>query len=379
MAVGYAEELKAKAHPDSRDFLWRLPSFCPESEIPSIDRLGTYTGDLGILIFLAAASKAEGQPLPQELLHQFLSCRQEFVPEPKTALGICNGIGSLIYGAILLHRFTDDRGWIELATRVAGDISDARIRACAEPEITFGIAGLLIGLVNLYDVTRDKKWLPLAETCIQTLGERFSPREGWIRPNGESALGFAHGSAGIAFAGLRYARSTLDERGIKLAQRAFEFDRRFYSSKNRNWPILTTTSSAFMRTWCAGLPGILLARATAWQLTGDQILYAEVNEGFQHFDSSLLGTDHWCCGNLGNAEILSFLEDLLNRKKGRARELMEKTIDRALRCAFYRYSPSLGDNYCLQPSLFRGLSGVGYTLLRFAKPKLLPFILGFEI
>ena len=379
LAVSYAEALKTKAHPDSRDFLWRLPSFCPENEIPSVDRLGTYTGDLGILIFLAAASKAEEQPLPQELLHQFLRRWQRFVLQPGTTLGICHGLGSLIYGAILLHRFTDDRRWIEFATGVATHISEARIRACTESEITFGIAGLLIALVNLYDVTGDKNWVPLAETCIRTLEERFSPREGWIRPNGESALGFAHGSAGIAFAGLRYARSTLDERGIKLAQCAFEFDRRFYSSKNRNWPILTTNSSAFMRTWCAGLPGILLARATAWQLTGDQSLYSEVNEGLPHFDSSLSGTDHWCCGNLGNAEILSFLEDLFNRKKGVARELVEKTIERALGCAFYRYSPSLGDNYCFQPSLFRGLSGVGYTLLRFAKPKVLPFILGFEI
>jgi len=378
-AVGFAKEIVAKAEPNSRDFLWRLPSFCPEGGVPLLNRLGIYTGDLGALIFLAAASKANGQPLSESLLDQFLRRWRGFIPQRGTPLGICNGVGSLIYGAALLHRFTDDRRWIEFATRVAKQISGAAIRECPEPEITFGIAGFLVALVNLYDLTKEKDWLAIAELCAQVLWERFSPDVGWIRPDGDCALGFAHGSAGIAFAGLRYTRSTNDELGINLAQRAFEFDRRFYSEKTHNWPILSTNPSRFMRTWCAGLPGILLARATAWHLTGDEKLFAEVDEGLQHFDLSLSGMDHWCCGNLGNAEILFFLEGLLSHKEGNAKELLNRTLDRALQSAFYRFCPSLGDNYCFQPSLFRGLSGVGYTLLRFAQPKQFPFILGFEI
>jgi type 2 lantibiotic biosynthesis protein LanM len=378
-AVGFAKEIVEKAELNSRDFLWRLPSFCPEGGVPLVDRLGIYTGDLGALIFLAAVSKASGQPLAESLLDRFLRRWQEFIPQRGTTLGICNGVGSLIYGAALLHRFTDDRRWIEFATRVANQISGAAIRECSEPEITFGIAGFLVALINLHDLTKEKDWLTIAEICAQVLWERFSPDVGWIRPDGDSALGFAHGSAGIAFAGLRYARSTNDELGINLAQRAFEFDRRFYSKKTHNWPILSTDRLRFMRTWCAGLPGILLARATAWDLTGDEKLLAELEEGLQYFDLSLSGTDHWCCGNLGNAEILFFLEGLLGQKKSNAKELLKTTLDRALQSAFYRFSPSLGDNYCFQPSLFRGLSGVGYTLLRFAQPKQFPFILGFEI
>jgi type 2 lantibiotic biosynthesis protein LanM len=378
LANEYAEEITSRAESRPERFLWELPSFCPPDAIPPIDRLGIYNGDLGILIFLTAAGKASQQPSTQGLLDRFLQRWREFAPETGMSLGICNGIGSLIYGGILLNRLTGDQRWAEFATRIATHISATMVRDCAEPELTFGIAGLLVALANLYDLTKEKRWLTIGQLGAEVLAERFSQDEGWKRPNGECALGLAHGSAGIAFAGLRFAQVTNGELGIHLAQRAFAFDRRFYSAEAHNWPVLISSPSRYMRTWCAGLPGILLARATGWQLTRDPNLYSEIEENFLHFDSTLAGTDHWCCGNLGNAEILSYLGEVLNRHNEHGRKLLRKTIDRALQSVFYRFCPSLGDNYCFQPSLFRGLAGVGYTLLRFAKPKLLPFILGFE-
>jgi lantibiotic modifying enzyme len=236
-------------------------------------------------------------------------------------------------------------------------------------------------LVALHEATNASVPLDAARICLETLRERFVPGRGWIRPNGDYALGLAHGTAGIAFAGIRYARACDEEIGLALAHDAFGTDRQFYSQQEHNWPVLAVPGSGFMTTWCAGRPGILLARAYAWQLTREERLLGELRDGLKHFRNSLIGTDHWCCGNLGNAEVLLSLAEILGQPEvaERSAELVTKVIHRASQCSFYRFSPSLGENYCFQPSLFRGDAGVGYTILRTLHPLKFPSITGFEI
>jgi lantibiotic modifying enzyme len=91
--------------------------------------------------------------------------------------------------------------------------------------------------------------------------------------------------------------------------------------------------------------------------------------------------DHWCCGNFGIAETLNYIGDQMDlpAAKGQATSLLEQSLSRALKSAFFRFEPSLGENFCFSPSLFRGIAGVGYSLLRLANPDTLPNILAFEV
>jgi type 2 lantibiotic biosynthesis protein LanM len=380
MAVQCAESILNEMDDSLGDFLWRLPSFCSDEQIPAIHRIGVYTGDLGVLIFLTAMNQLHTLPQLPSLEDRYLARRQGSTPGTDAELGICNGSGSLIYGSILLSNLTGNGRWQELSERIASSVTESAIQECQEPDITSGLAGLLIALVALYEATNEQLWLDLSRFCAETLRERFSAGRGWVRPNGDCPLGLAHGTAGVAFAGIRYARASGEEIGIELANDAFGVDRQFYSPQERNWPVMASHGSSFMTTWCAGLPGVLLARAYAWQVTHDDRLLGEVQNGLKNFPS-LLGTDHWCCGNLGNAEILLSLAQILGQLESRDRsiELMEKVIHRASKCAFYRFSPNLGENYCFQPSLFRGSAGVGYTILRSLYPAQFPSIIGFEI
>jgi type 2 lantibiotic biosynthesis protein LanM len=381
LATSYAEAILADVDDVQGDFLWRLPSFGNGEPVPAIDRIGIYSGDLGVLIFLAAANKIRNLPQLPGLLDRYLARWREAPLDDEFALGICNGAGSLIYGSVVLSRLTGDNRWLDFGKQIAHSVPPSVIRESAEPDITSGLAGLLVALVALHEATNEPTSLDAARICAETLRKRFAPDRGWIRPNGDYSLGLAHGTAGIAFAGIRYARVCGEEIGIALAQDAFDVDRRFYSHQEHNWPVLATPGSGFMTTWCAGRPGILLARAHAWQLTRQERLLNEVRDGLKHFRTSPIGTDHWCCGNLGNAEVLLSLAEILNEREvaERAADLTAKAIHRASQCAFYRFSPSLGENYCFQPSLFRGYSGVGYTLLRTLDPLQFPSITSFQI
>jgi lantibiotic modifying enzyme len=135
-----------------------------------------------------------------------------------------------------------------------------------------------------------------------------------------------------------------------------------------------------LRAWCSGSPGITLARLTGWRVMQDPTLFSEIERTWQNFPD-LLGLDHWCCGNLGLVELLWHASQKLGREDLRlkANTLLGKTVQRALRSAFFRFNSELGRNFCFQPSLFRGSAGLGYTLLRFLHPDKLPCILAFEV
>jgi type 2 lantibiotic biosynthesis protein LanM len=381
LATGCAEAILAEVDDSPGDFLWRLPSYGNGEPVPVINRIGIYSGDLGVLIFLAAVNQLSYLPKLPGLLDRYLARWKESPPNDELALGICNGAGSLIYGGVVLSRLTGDNRWLDFSKQIAHSVPPAVVRESTEPDITSGLAGLLVALVALHEATSEPASLDAARICVEVLRERFAPGRGWIRPNGDYALGLAHGTAGIAFAGIRFASASGEEIGIALAQDAFDVDRRFYSQQENNWPVLATPGSGFMTTWCAGRPGILLARAHAWKLTRDERLLSEVRDGLRHFRTTPIGTDHWCCGNLGNAEVLLSLAKILDEPlvAERAADLTAKVIHRASQCAFYRFSPSLGENYCSQPSLFRGYSGVGYTILRTLHPLRFPSITSFEI
>jgi lantibiotic modifying enzyme len=58
--------------------------------------------------------------------------------------------------------------------------------------------------------------------------------------------------------------------------------------------------------------------------------------------------------------------------------LAERVIERARREEHFRLGPSEFEYRVFDPGFFRGLSGIGYTLLRLASPSRLPSVLAFE-
>jgi lantibiotic modifying enzyme len=158
-----------------------------------------------------------------------------------------------------------------------------------------------------------------------------------------------------------------------------QFDRKFFNAEAHNWPATTQNSDAGMRAWCSGLPGMLLSRAGVWSRSRDSQLLEEIGANLPHFPE-LLGLDHWCCGSAGEAEALMYIGKVLGREEliTKACSTIDKSVRRALKTVYYRFSPDVGENYCFHPSLFRGLAGIGYTLLRSMDPSGLPCILAFE-
>jgi type 2 lantibiotic biosynthesis protein LanM len=371
----FATELTQRINKPESPYLWDPPTYLPR-DLSAAHREGVYLGDMGPLIFLAAADRLTGPAFPKYQASRFLERLADFEPPADYPPGICNGVGALIYGALVLAKLTGDEDWTKLALSLSKRVKFRPDKD--EPDIISGVAGLLVALTRLYQATRDADAATNALTAAQMLAARYHPELGWPRSDGDSYVGFAHGLAGIGFALTQYGHAFSDPRFNELVDGAFRLERKFFNPTNSSWPIAVRGPQGSLNNWCNGTAGILLSMAgvaTSQKLSGDQL--DVIVEKIRHRG----GMDHWCCGNFGIAEVLSYIAATENRPELLAKSagLFEQTLERGLQGAFFRLQQSVGENFCFSPSLFRGTSGIGYSLLRFAYPGELPCILAFEV
>jgi lantibiotic modifying enzyme len=95
-----------------------------------------------------------------KLIKAYLLCWRSLPPEHDTALGICNGSGSLI--CVLLSHLTGDERWLDFGKQIAQSMTKSAIHECQEPDITSGISGLLVAFVALYEACKERPWLDAA-------------------------------------------------------------------------------------------------------------------------------------------------------------------------------------------------------------------------
>jgi type 2 lantibiotic biosynthesis protein LanM len=385
LASEYASRICNYLTAEDGDYLWALPSYFPK-EITASQRLGLYLGDIGTLVFLAAASQSLDLA-PKLAATRLFDTLNQIQPDREYPLGIGNGLGSLVYGCLLLGRFSGQAKWNTLALELVKRTSSDSIDTHREPDILSGVAGFLLAALRTHQVTGDSTASARAEAAYRRLLQSFDAETAWVRPDGKTYFGFAHGIDGIAFAITQYSSlfKTPDSAGI--IDQALAIDRQYFDPKQGVWPIAMAPRKSSgqqaqprMTNWCNGSAGILLARCAGWSLLRKDQLREEVLEVLSRL-SRLEGMDHWCCGNFGIAETLTYIADQMDlpTARGQALSLMEQSLSRALKSAFFRFEPSLGENFCFSPSLFRGIAGIGYSLLRLAKPGTLPNILAFEV
>lgn len=356
-----------------------------------------YGGRLGVALFLGALFQTTGKPEFRESARSLWRASAETIrgvePLPVDApVGACNGVGSWIYALSLLSHFCGDEEPLALARDAAALLTPERI-ACSGFDVESGSAGAILGLLALHALTNDEAVLDRAVECgAHLLESRIEIAEGiwgWPSDTGTCLAGFAHGAAGIALGLGRLSEATGRTDFHEAAVAACRYETTLYDSVQGNWPILSKSGERlFLTAWCHGAPGIALARAgllasghngrsSASGLDGGIVesLRAALTTTRA---ASLLSTDHLCCGNAGLVETLlvsgevSGRSDLVEAARARAALLLDAALSRGS----FRFQTSGSERFA--PGFWRGLSGVGYLLLRLSKPSALPSVLAFE-
>ena len=365
-----------------RDATWMTVALLPDGERANVQRIGTglYDGALGIALALHEAGEHDLARSAVSALFQELDSAD---PARLRRQLLAIGLGwSGASGYLRALRVLERRGHLDAqqaGARIAAVVSGLSEEAIARDrwlDLMNGAAGLIAPLAA--EVQRSS-WTDAQRARIASLIERAADHlvarqradGGWTTLPGSAPLtGLAHGASGIAVALAEAAAVLGTGRHLEAAVRGLRYEATAFDAEAGNWPdFRTSATSGFMLGWCAGAPGIALARlrmldllpdhpdAPAWQVELERAATTTA-------EAPLLHRDHLCCGNLGRAAILQVLADRTSRPAWRAAG--ERLVD----AVAARASGSLPASFLGRPTpgvlavpgLMTGLSGCALVL-----------------
>jgi type 2 lantibiotic biosynthesis protein LanM len=379
-----AGELANRAIRKGPGAAWIGSDWLGDSEVSQLVPLGPdlYNGVCGIAVFLAAHANATGHEAAGELARAAISSLRKKLKGGNSArmartlgLGGAMGLGSIVYALVVISKCLHDTELLADAHVAAELITDDLIAGDKRLDVISGSAGGILGLLRLYRDTRSDDVLKRAAKCgDHLLGKSRIGAEGrrswsWGEQGSASQAlnGMSHGAAGFAYALASLSAATGREEFAKAASECIAFENSSFDAERTNWPDLRGGSEPSWRCqWCHGAPGIGLARiATArrGRLDADALMadvqkaLAGVERGWPH------PVDTLCCGTLGSIEFLCEASDALVRPDLRdlASRRLLSVLETARSTGDYRWNT--GDRR-FNLGLFRGLAGIGYTLLR---------------
>ena len=352
--------------------------------------ISLYGGLPGVALFLAHLARQSGDERYERLARLALSTvrrRIESDPGALRHLGAYSGWGGIVYALTHLGLLWEEPELLEAAARQAAAMAPG-IESDSAFDLIAGSAGAAAALLELHRHRPSPDLLELAIRCGDRLlaGAIVDERgHGWPAIDGTSSLpltGFGHGTAGIAWALAGLARASGEERFLAAARGAIRYERSWFSAERESWPDLresreTADGRAFFHAWCHGAPGIGLGRVGSLPWLDDPEMLSEVRAAVRATLADGFGFNHCLChGDLGNLELV--------REAGRALQDEELTAEADRLAAriliqIEKEGPRCGASSSTEVSgLLAGLAGIGYGLLRAARPDLVPSVLLLE-
>jgi type 2 lantibiotic biosynthesis protein LanM len=393
-ALWIARELLAHGEETARGLEWvRKRRRKTAADAPAFRHHHLYDGSTGPALFLAAVAAETGDAEWATAARAALGPLRADLDRADPAgddLGVGSGLGSIVYALAMTGGFLEDAEVTALADRVAAHITPERIAADTALDLVAGVAGAALGLLALYRATREADVLERAVRCGERLIDTALPFDGgtgWRTADGRVFTGLAHGVAGIAYALSRLHDATNDRRFGRAAAGGYKYVASRFLEGPGNWPILGEPAEGLpvqgstMTAWCHGAPGIALATAAGTADTVDPRLLEELEAALRTAANvSPHKADHVCCGNMGRCESLFTAGRRLMRRDAfeGARRLARVVIARARASGHFRLTANGFEYRIFDPGFFRGLSGIGYSLLHLASPSHLPSVAACE-
>ncbi len=376
-----AEELTRYAIRRGPGAAWIGLDWLGDADVFQLACLGTdlYNGTSGIALFLAAHANVNGSSASAELARAALShlrktLKSRNAARTARALGVggATGLGSIVYALAVTAKFLRDGDILADAQAASTLITDELIAADKYLDVMGGSAGAILGLLRLYRDTQSADTLARAIQCGEHLLRQ--PRSGPDRHRSWSGAGLtahtlngmSHGAAGYAYALAALSAATGRDDFAQAAAECVDFEDASYDPTHNNWPDLRGEGEpGWPCQWCHGAPGIGLARIAMNRVgaTSEQV-GADIRHALAGTERGWPGVvDTLCCGALGSVEFFCEAADALGRNDLRefaARRLAD-VIEAASSSGDFRWN---NGSRRFNLGLFRGLAGVGYTILR---------------
>jgi type 2 lantibiotic biosynthesis protein LanM len=347
-----------------------------------------YNGATGIALFLAAHaavtdSKPSGELALAGLSHLRKSLKSRNGARMARALGIggATGLGSVVYALTVIAKCLGNAELLADAEAAAGLFTGELIAADKQLDVMGGSAGAILSLLRLYRDTGSGDVLSRATKCGEHLiaqsrlgpdSRRSYAGQGSGAQSPTDGLpvhglnGMSHGAAGYAYALAALAAAARREDFAQAAAEYIAFENASYDADRHNWPDLRAAEPHWPCQWCHGAPGIGLARLAAVKRGGMETntIATDIRNAVAGVERGrLTPVDTLCCGTLGAIEFYCEAGVALKRDdlSALAAARLMAVLQRAASSGDYRWNSGKRQ---FNLGLFRGLAGVGYTLLR---------------
>ncbi|HDR4872036.1 TPA: type 2 lantipeptide synthetase LanM family protein [Bacillus cereus] len=346
---------------------------------------GLYNGLSGIAMFLGYLGKVSGEEDFNRLAMQTMESILQQPIQEKSFASAFYGQASHLY--TLSHfdaLYGENQKWKLYIQNSLNNIEKS-VKNDQFYDLLGGSAGIIQVLLNIHEQFNNEQALNIAQKYGDHLIENKIVTErgiGWSDPSSQIMLGgLSHGTSGIAWSLLRLHKQTSKQKYFETALEAIRYDRSLYNSKNCNWADLRCSqhkSSEFSAAWCHGATGIGLSRLLYLPYIKDTLLQQEIETAVSTTVDVGMGRSHSLChGDLGNSELFHVAGNVLGRPEWNrmAHAVGMNTIKEKQEIG--KYKTGVGRHIEI-PGLFMGLSGIGYQLLRLAKPNQVPSVLTLE-
>lgn len=378
---------------------WKTPDLDADGAVAWGKSEDLYTGASGIALFLTALYR---ETADKKYLHAAVDamswidwyCKQHLTDN----YALISGRMGVSFTYLKLYEATSQKVFLAKALHHAtGSLSF--LTAPHVNDFINGISGTTLGLLHLYAATNEPWVLGYIQKYVDRLlysahvdkaGLYWDSYYTEVQP----LCGFSHGPSGIGFVFLELGNYFNNPAFYQVADKAFAYEDQYFDKSLGNWPdfrldMFTKSKADEFETefkegnthifedakdtnaWCHGAVGIGMARLRALSLYKDAAYKQDVKRAL---DKTVRTSSHsftLCHGNAGNADL--FLEYYLQHGDKAAQHsavlIATRAIEqRKLEGTYASGLPYTAEDASEDLSLFNGVAGIGYFMLRIANP-----------
>ncbi|MFD0661926.1 type 2 lanthipeptide synthetase LanM family protein [Thermocatellispora tengchongensis] len=344
-----------------------------------------FHGLSGIALFLAHLGALSGDDRHTELARAALDTALAQVRRGLLGqeLGM-TGYGGFVYTLSHLAALWQDDRLLGHARSLLEPLN-ALIETDREYDVVGGCAGLLVCLDSLHALSPEPRVRDIMNNAARhLLNSRTGP--GWLsdslrRQANRPISGFSHGTGGMGWALGRAGELLSEDAYVRAGIEAIRYEQESFDPRTGTFAELRDHSAFDLPAdmppvafWCYGAMGIGLSRVLASRWLTGPLAQAEVDAALTTTRAHGFGSSQCLChGDFGNIELLLQTAAVRDDPGLRAEAVALAHASAA------RPEWTCGTVSGVQvPGLITGLAGIGYGMLRAARPDRVPAVIALE-